>query len=278
MSKKPKRQNLRPPRKCIFCGGGDMSKEHFWPEWSHEYLRPLQQTDKHTVAKILNREGVVLGKTSWTRQGGLFVRQIRCVCKTCNSGWMGGLETAAKHVIVPLIPMKPNSLELSPGQQTILAQWIALKTLVAEHSTDSYVTPQAGRTAFMAARTIPASFRIRIGLHGCPAWFGSGFYRQSVMIGFRPMPKPLHGPTKNVQALTFSMGRLLVHVMSSELPKFDMDNVLKVTLRMARLWPPTGEPIAWPPPVIGMNGPGMLATGLDRLTKSGKIKWTDFSE
>jgi hypothetical protein len=176
---------------------------------------------------------------------------------------MSGLETAAEPILIPLIAMKPNNLELSPSQQTILAQWIALKTLVAEHSSDTYVTPQSPRTAFMGDRTIPANFRIRIGLHADPAWFGTGYRRQSITLAFRPsMRRPLDGPIKNVQTLTFSMGRLLVHVMSSEVPEFDMDNIFNVTPRMARLWPATDKPITWPTPVIGMNGPGMLANAL----------------
>jgi len=272
-------QNLKPPRKCIFCGGGNLSKEHFWPQWSHEYLRTIQPTKKHTLARTEDRAGVIQGGTSLTRQGGLFVRQVRCVCKKCNSEWMNGLETAAAPVLTPLIQMRPQRLELSPAQQNVLARWIALKALVAEHSTDTYVTPQAARTTFMVERAIPANFRIRIGLHADPAWFGTGFHRRSITFALSPtMSKPPHGPIKNVQTLTFSMGRLLVYLTSSEVPEFDLDNVFKTTPRMARLWPATGEPIVWPPPVIGMNGPGMLAASLDRLESSGKVRWTDFSD
>jgi hypothetical protein len=103
-----------------------MSREHFWPEWSHKYLREMQLTDKHTIAKILSRENVTLGEHHGRAKGAYSF------------------------------------------------EWIALKTLVAEHSSDTYVTPQGPRTAFMVSRTIPASFRIMIGLHADPAWFGTG--------------------------------------------------------------------------------------------------------
>src|SRR5262249_12745786 len=29
-----------PPGKCIFCGGGGLSKEHVWSEWTHTYIGP----------------------------------------------------------------------------------------------------------------------------------------------------------------------------------------------------------------------------------------------
>lgn len=37
MAKRLNRKSKLPGR-CIFCGGGNLSKEHFWPEWASALL------------------------------------------------------------------------------------------------------------------------------------------------------------------------------------------------------------------------------------------------
>lgn len=55
-----------------------------------------------------------------------FDLRVRCVCATCNGGWMSNLETAARPILEPLIHGQTCQLD-GPAQQ-VLAKW-AFKTM-----------------------------------------------------------------------------------------------------------------------------------------------------
>src|SRR5271169_2401942 len=65
MSKKRLRQNLKPPGKCIFCGGPGVTHEHLFSDWLRD-LFPRSAADTHTIAQAV----------AWTPRP-RFVRQIR---------------------------------------------------------------------------------------------------------------------------------------------------------------------------------------------------------
>jgi hypothetical protein len=82
-------QGRKKPRKCIFCGeggirGNPMTEEHLWPEWMHPYLP--QMPDIKTTAghhRVLFGEIVIERKI---REGQVFLKRFKVVCKKCNTG------------------------------------------------------------------------------------------------------------------------------------------------------------------------------------------------
>jgi hypothetical protein len=65
------------------------------------------------------------------RQGTANTKKIKVVCQRCNSGWMGTLEGDVQPLLVPLI--KGTSSALDAAARQIIAEWIVMKILVAEH-------------------------------------------------------------------------------------------------------------------------------------------------
>lgn len=108
---RPKRiQN--PPRKCIFCGEGPISREHIWAEWMRGYLptgeqsQSLLRTDKDSNTTTLNPGQL-------TQKGDARSRKLKVVCKACNSGWMSGIQTITKPILLPLLIGERSSVSAS---------------------------------------------------------------------------------------------------------------------------------------------------------------------
>jgi hypothetical protein len=89
-----------------------------------------------------------------TRQGSTFTKKIRVVCQSCNNGWMSRLENATKPILLKLVQGEPTVLDRE--QQTLLAQWIALKVKITEWNRplEAFI-PKEDRRAFMDNRIIP---------------------------------------------------------------------------------------------------------------------------
>lgn len=77
---------------CIFCGRMANSKEDLWPRWLIKSVL-LDRPSK------IEMEFAIRPSKSFTKK---YVTS-RCVCKTCNEGWMSNLETDTKPILEPLI-------------------------------------------------------------------------------------------------------------------------------------------------------------------------------
>jgi hypothetical protein len=64
------------------------------------------------------------GATTRTFRGRTFGLQLRKVCRSCNGGWMGRLESQAKPVLTPMILGRQQST-LSIDDQATIANWVA---------------------------------------------------------------------------------------------------------------------------------------------------------
>jgi hypothetical protein len=269
VSKKSRRANLKPPGKCIFCGQGNLTKEHFWPEWASSLLPqfPVKEHEEHLHTYIMKTVLVKLPEVT-SRQGAVSTKKIRVVCKSCNSGWMSGLETAVRPILTPLILAQPGPM--SSDAAATLAQWIAMKVMVSEHNQrDQWVTPQAERAAFMTTRDIPLGFRIWIGQCGLETW-GSAFLRHSGMVMWPNLSPPAR---KNVQSVTFGIGDLLVHAFHTTLSGLTLYSFDKEPRAMVPLHP-ISPPIVWPPlrhlSVAEANG---ISRAFSYATRGSNVLW-----
>jgi len=82
-------------RTCIFCGERAGSREHLWPKWILDMVRP-------------RRIGGFIGLSTALEFEREFI--VRSVCSACNSGWMSDLETANMPVMGPMIDDKSIAL------------------------------------------------------------------------------------------------------------------------------------------------------------------------
>jgi hypothetical protein len=235
-------------RTCVFCGGGPTTREHVYAKWLRDAL-PIAGRFRTT-----DTEGQLL----WEQE--TFDIEAKVVCARCNNGWMSDLEAACGPLLTD--PMLYGaSLTLTPAQQRAVALW-AIKTAVV---LEAYRKVQT----FMHlpewhARWMPRT-RDR-GEHADPppgisvVMFGRQLefspdgtlphfvVSRSVGIIAREPPNDSKG-----YVATFVVGYagfqvFGVNVQARGLPRIFYDPW--VTKRIAPLWPPAGDSIAWPPDLV----------------------------
>jgi hypothetical protein len=104
-------------RTCLFCDNPARSREHVLPHWILQ--RPgINQPIHHQIGK----DPTILLPTPHLK--------VKAVCKTCNEGWMSGLETDNIPLIGSL--MQDIALSLDGLQQYKIALWAIKTAMVSE--------------------------------------------------------------------------------------------------------------------------------------------------
>ena len=124
MRKKTRRQNLRQPGRCIFCGGFRMSKEHLFSDWLRELL-PHSPDHTHTMGVADEGQHTVT-----QHQGHSGTKKIRTVCVKCNSEWISGIDNTAKSVVPPII--RGEKTAITPEVQRAIATWLSKIAMVGD--------------------------------------------------------------------------------------------------------------------------------------------------
>jgi hypothetical protein len=264
----------RPQKQCIFCSNPANSKEHFWSEWMHELLHQLPDP-KHSKKTITYRpdEGRREAGPA-NRQGGVHTIKIRAVCDHCNNGWMNRLEKEARPFLTPLIEEKPIVLDFE--QQAIIARWVALKCMVAEHaSPNNAVTPREDREAFKSDGTIPSYFRIYVANHNLHS---TGYLRRSNCIAFSPEgpSPPLAGTPNNIQTISFLLGSVLIHLNAARIDNFALEDrvLIPQVWNVCRVWPIQHFEVVWPHrPLLDGDGIELVADCLGSYVRASKVAW-----
>ncbi|MCD9097511.1 hypothetical protein LU699_08705 [Luteimonas fraxinea] len=148
--------------------------------------------------------------------------------------------------------MKPLLVIAVTGQErtleipdiTLLAQWVCLKTMISEHADSELAsTPAADRRAFYEARAIPGYYRIYLGAQSTQSvtWL----YRHSSTISLSSTVQPplLDGLSRNVQTVTFILGRLVFHVLAARVSGFELDRDLCYP-GLQKIWPMPPSPVS----------------------------------
>ena len=134
MSEHRKHHIERQPKKCVFCGGSRMSKEHIWSDWMGIHFHN-QKEHFHFLTNIQLNSGdrtILLTPLIDRRSGPLHKRKIRNVCQTCNNGWMSRIVERAKPWVEPAILGK--HVEFNSASQSAFASWAALTVVMAEYT------------------------------------------------------------------------------------------------------------------------------------------------
>jgi hypothetical protein len=266
-----KRKNLKLPGRCIFCGSGRLSKEHFWPTWASPIL-PRGRENAYRELKLTVTEKTRITKRELReRQGDVSTKKIRVVCRDCNSGWMGTLEDQARPILEPLMAGNPSVLTLD--QQRVLLEWITLKVMVGEQNVPAdAVFTQAERDAFRITRTIPERLTVWIAKHRTSGWHAA-YYKHAATLSLSPTP-PLSaiGGRKNVQTTAFGIGALYVYAMVSDPGGVNLNDFISIQ-NIPRLWPTSSDRLSWGWISLGGNVPGHLAMALDKVASAPTTLW-----
>jgi hypothetical protein len=257
--------------KCIFCGAGNLSKEHFWPEWASALL-PNYRINQH-VEKLLTFTEVNRLKEhpkTRTKPGHAWTKKVRVVCERCNNGWMNAVETAARPYLVLLISSTPHTM--TPASALAVAQWITLKIMVGEHnqSGDAVTLPE-DRAKFRSNLQVPPNFRIWIARCGVGGW-ETTYFRHAATVSATPGVRPEHRH-KNIHSVTFGIGDMLVHALHTTAVDVELDLSFSQPGVVIPLFP-TAETVTWPPArSINADEAAFLADTLSRLFLQHRTRW-----
>lgn len=229
----------KPQGKCIFCDGIGLSKEHIWSTWLRQYLPRRYHEHYRGSLDFHSGSATQPNENSWRqKQGDVATLQVRCVCRTCNNGWMSQIDENAKAHLTPLIC--GQAIVLDDTAQRLIATWVALKFMIVEQVYDRAVTLETERSQFRDERTPPGNWRIWI------AQYASEAARNSLVRV--PVAVPLrHGPCPefNTQFLTFVVGRLLILAIAA--PDGFSLALPPEASHVFRSVHPTAGKIVWPP-------------------------------
>lgn len=242
----PKRANLRPPGKCIFCDSFGVTKEHMWADWLRNYV-PREMAEHHIASAFVfpNREEEEVVR----RNGDPHSRKIKCVCGSCNNGWMSKLQEAVKPFLVPML--MGENVSLHRKGQTKLAAWTAMMVMVAEYADRDFIAVSPKDRHWLLTNLYPPShWRIWIGRHSRET-YPLFSHRVLTLIKLEPggTPKgPIDGA--NTQTSTICLGKhLIIHVMSSRIGR-DLIRRWplppKILPLMTQIWPIRTGTVAWP--------------------------------
>jgi hypothetical protein len=241
MAKRPKRANLRPAGKCIFCGGGGLSKAHIFPAWLHLYNK--ERTDKHIQEVGTFETFTPRSRTPAPRrtihQGDAGTKKVRKVCIKCNSGWLGDIETPAKPLVLWLMRQKHKTI--TPSMQRILARWFCAITMLLDAAVgaETSAVPQADRDHFRLHKDPPDHWRIWIA-----RYVGENWQLHRVRhVGLKVLKRSeLSEPERcNTQVTTLVIRRLCAHIFSST--AFSLPGYEGIALQ--QLWPPSDTSHPW---------------------------------
>lgn len=199
--------------------------------------------------------------------GGVHVIRIRRACAPCNNGWMSQLEREVRPFIEPLV--EGNPIALDHTQMAIVARWIALKCMVVEHNADKILMPRRDRIAFKDEHAIPPYYRIYVGAHDTEHL--TAFYRDAFELSINTLQPPVDDATYSLQAITFYLGRVFVHMTASRIPVFQIEQrTPHPTLhKTARIWPLDQFEMAWPrEPRYSMEAVNEIAFALGDYVRS----------
>jgi hypothetical protein len=196
----------------------------------------------------IGREKVPKGMTRKTRPGDVTTKKLRVVCKSCNNGWMGAIETRAKPGLSAMIRGAPISL--SRDLQTKIATWVALKVLVSEHTAPKdVITSKTDSHAFRAQMNPPNGMFIFAASCGDSHW-KSAYFRTSATAGSSPLDRPPIKSDgtypKNTHFISFGIGSAFFFVFYTTNNSIEPDFGFSPTF-IRQIWPITHSPVLWPP-------------------------------
>lgn len=264
----------KPAGKCIFCEGGNLSKEHFWPKWAAELL-PKFPNNEHVehLSTFTQLTKPVGSPKIRTKQGNSWTKTVRVVCASCNNGWMSALETKVRPILTSLIATNPQTLPTN--SLLVLSQWIALKVMVAEHNQRrDAVTPLEDRKAFKDGLKIPPNFQIWIAKCGTEGWEAT-YWRHAATVGFNTFTPPTDG-LKNIHSITFGIGDLLIHVMQTSIPNWPHKFKVLSPNIIVPIYPIDGS-VNWPPSKTLSAVDARVVVGtLDNFLRQNIVGWAPF--
>ena len=259
-------------KKCIFCAGSNLSKEHFWPNWMGSFFERTDH-DKNVREVYESKEKQPhLPKKKINRPGRIISKKLRVVCASCNNGWMSNLEEKVKPTLLSILEKK--ALLLDRESMSNLSKWITMKVFIAEQSEpETQLTSEEELYLFKKNLEIPNYLRIYIGRHNIIC--NSAYYRQSCTLG-KSKEDFDHclatGTHRNTHAIVFLVGQLLVYVFGSRSINFGVVKTFSFS-SLYPIFPSAPFEIQWNQlKPLNQNEISKITYALDDFIRSPQVK------
>jgi hypothetical protein len=174
-------------------------------------------------------------------------RGVRCVCESCNSGWMSALQEKAKPSILLMLDGSPCGIDRNI--QSDLSAWASMAVMAAEQMDKTKIAISASdRMWFYKQHTAPPAWGIWIARHEISLTWKPRIIQNVLRItedsadtqdrGIRP---------HNTQSTTYKVGNIFIHAMSCIFPDIVRDLRYDIMFpgKVFRIWPWTAN-IDWP--------------------------------
>ena len=259
-------------KRCAFCNQpATMTREHIWGEWIKAFVPPA--ANKHGYQRIaVPRPGERVPEQPQIRAGNPVGATVPVVCTPCNSGWMSRLQERAKPYLIPLFD--GQDVRLSADAQTAIAQWATMATMTAEYlgrdARSVAVSPED--RALLMAGTIPKGWRIWIGLLARPGWRRQWQHAVLPILDAERLPENVTEDERrpNTQTTTFTVGRLLVTVISCPFPSitrgWDWRTAPRARGALRQIWPIDQAPLGLSLQRLSHVGANMIADAFVRYS------------
>jgi hypothetical protein len=210
------------PGRCAFCGATDLTDEHVWPEW---------------ISRELGDRG---GFTMPSPYGPRRVPSVNIttpICGTCNHRRLSVLENDVRPLLAPLIRGEEQTLSL--GEQQLLATRAVKTALMLDPWSGKPLIPTGFYYDFRLRRSPHEGQLVWLGAyrdwHAAWAWHGG------LHVGISADEPP------NAFASTFTAFRVVFQVAGAFDRGVTFNDGRLATAALARLWPPSGQSVDWPP-------------------------------
>jgi hypothetical protein len=219
-----------------------------WADWLRNYIpRDMQEHRIRSTVVFPNKQEQSIQR----RTGDPHSRRIKCVCRDCNNTWMSQLQESAKPFVVPMLEKQETMLYRNG--QTVVAAWITMMVMVAEHlDPDKIAISATERRWFYTNRRSPSHWRIWIGQHHCethPLYTHNVLQIATKEEEIQRLPLDTMSAS-NTQTSTICLGEhLIIHVMSSTIGRSIIRRWKlppQIEPLMSQIWPVRANVVTWP--------------------------------
>ncbi len=240
----------------MFCQEQASSKEDIWPQWLTKRF-PLSDASFMEA----ERGGQKLG--TWKNKSTKLL-PARCVCGTCNNGWMSKLEVEMKPIVESIQDKQLRVLDAS--SQAIISVW-AVKTamaLEALYPERIYFYSEDERKNLRAISTIPTRTSI---------WIASCVNQPNIYSAGKDLWTGQVGNEAKAYVTTMAFGSLAIQVTSIRVLA-NLPQEVQITYdsregpwgkTLVQVWPIIRQSQQWPPH-YGLDGEYGLKALTERLS------------
>lgn len=183
---------------------------------------------------------------------------------------MSAIDDQAKAPLSRMI--LGESCTISPAEQKIISEWIALKVIVGEYDDPSTAAiPKSQAHQFYSTRKKPINWQAWVGHYVGSEWSqGTRFTHIGGNIGHSLAQGGYNITTRlfSIQTTTLVIGKLLIHAYSTDAPRMTYGFKGELGRKLTLLPEDNAEALIWSPPEgLGDLEAGLIAYSLTKGTQ-----------